>query len=120
MPTTQGAISSRSKLPRPVADANFVSDLRDLYGRLPSLLRNKYVLTLAAFVVYVSFFDHYSLYKQWELRRTLRGLQAEKVEYARTIEESEELRRTIQADEERFARERYFMKRANEDVYVFD
>ena len=103
-----------------MADANFVSDLRDLYGRLPRLARNKYALVLAGFVVYVSFFDHYSLYKQWELRETLRGLEAEKAQYVRTIEESEELRRTIEADEERFARERYFMKRPNEDVYVFE
>ena len=103
-----------------MADANFASDLRARYARLPRLARNKYALVLAGFVVYIAFFDHYSLYKQWELRQTLRGLEAEKVQYVRTIEESEELRRTIQADEERFARERYFMKRANEDVYVFE
>ena len=100
--------------------ANFVSDLKALSGRLPAPLRNKYVLTFAVFAVYISFFDHYSLYKQHRLRETLRGLEAEKIQYTKTIEESEALRRTIEADEEKFARERYYMKHADEDVYVIE
>lgn len=86
----------------------------------PKLLRNKYVLTFVAFAVYITFVDHYSLVKQYELTQTLKGLEREKVQYARTIEESEQLQQTIKADEERFARERYYMKRANEDVYIVD
>ena len=99
---------------------DFVSDVKALFRRLPAPLRSKYVLTFAVFAVYISFFDHYSLYKQWQLRQTLRGLEAEKVQYTQTIEESEALRRDIQADEEKFARERYFMKHADEDVYVIE
>ena len=100
--------------------SNFVSDVKGVFARLPGPLRNKYVVTFAVFAVYISFFDHYSLYKQWQLRQTLRGLEAEKVQYVQTIEESEALRQTIEADEERFARERYYMKRADEDVYVIE
>lgn len=100
--------------------SDFVSDVRALFGRLPSPLRSKYVLTFVVFVVYISFFDHYSLYKQWQLRQTLRGLEAEKIHYTQTIEDARELRRVIEADEEKFARERYFMKHADEDVYVVE
>ena len=87
---------------------------------LSALLRNKYVIAFAVFAVYITFFDHYSLVKQHELNQTLDGLEREKVQYARTIEESRELQETIRADEERFARERYYMKRADEDVYVVE
>ena len=104
----------------PTPPTNFASDVRALFARLPAPLRNKYVLTFAVFAVYISFFDHYSLYKQHQLRETLRGLEAEKIQYTKTIEESEQLRRTIEADEEKFARERYFMKHADEDVYVIE
>ena len=89
-------------------------------SRLVPLLRNKYVLTFAVFAVYLTFFDHYSLLKRAELSATLDGLEREKVQYARAIEEAEALQATISADEERFARERYYMKRPDEDVYIVE
>ncbi len=91
-----------------------------LLNRLPRGMRNKYVLSLLLFVVYIAFFDHYSLYKQWQLKQTLSGLQQEKAQYVRTIEDSEQLRATIKADEVKFARERYLMKAADEDVFLID
>ena len=89
-------------------------------ARFAHLLRNKYVLTFAVFAVYITFFDHYSLLKRAELSRTLDGLEREMTQYATTIEEAEELQATISADEQRFARERYYMKRADEDVYIVE
>ena len=83
-------------------------------------LRNKYVLTFIAFAVYITLFDHYSLVKQHELRGELAKLEREQIQYAETIERSEALRATVEADEERFARERYYMKRADEDVYIVE
>ena len=94
--------------------------MRSVFSSLPSLLRNKYVLTFLVFAVYITFFDHYSLLKQHELGQTLAGLEREKVQYARTIEEAQTLQQTIEADEERFARERYYMKRPDEDVYIVE
>ncbi len=91
-----------------------------LMHRLPKGLRNKYLLSLVVFAGYIAFFDHYSLYKQWQLRQTLGELQAEKAQYVRTIEESEALRATIKADEVKFARERYLMKAEDEDVFVIE
>ncbi len=87
---------------------------------LPNFLRNKYALTLLGFLVYIAFFDHYSLIKQHQLQQTLHQLQDEKAFYVRTIDESREMRRTIQADEEKFARERYLMKRPNQDVFIVE
>lgn len=87
---------------------------------LPAYIRNKYFLTFVLFAVYITFFDHYSLLKQHELNNTLSDLEREKVQYAQTIQESKELQKTITADEVRFARERYYMKRADEDVYIVE
>lgn len=90
------------------------------YQQLPYWLRNRYVLSLLIFGVYISFFDHYSLLKQFELQQTLSDLEREKAQYIQTIEESADLKATIHADEERFARERYYMKRADEDVFIVE
>ena len=97
-----------------------VSAFRQNFARLPRLVRNRYVLTVLAFAVYITFFDHYSLVDRARLNQTLRDLQAEKAQYTKTIEDSKQLRETIEADEVKFAREQYFLKHANEDVYVFE
>ena len=85
---------------------------------LPLYIRNKYFLTFAVFAVYITFFDHYSLLKRHELNKTLIALEREKAQYATTIEESKKLQETINADKVRFARERYYMKRPDEDVFI--
>ena len=91
-----------------------------LLQSLPAYLRNKYALTLLGFAIYLLFFDHYSLLKQYQLHQTLTELREEKAYYIRTIEESRELRASIKADEEKFARERYYMKRPDQDVYIVE
>ena len=88
------------------------------WGRVPGILKNRYAITFACFMVYLTFFDHYSLIKRHQLDETLRDLQEEKAQYAAAIEEAQTLEATIKADGERFARERYYMKRADEDVYI--
>jgi len=87
---------------------------------LPKYLRNKYALTLLGFIIYIAFFDHYSLIKQHQLQQTLEQLQDEKAYYSQRIEESRELRRIIQADEEKFARVQYLMKRPNQDIFIVE
>ncbi len=89
-------------------------------SRLPRTLRNPYVLALLAFAIYITFFDHYSIINRWRLNQTLAELEAEKAAYAKTIEESEALRETIKADEVKFAREHYFMKHVDEDVFIVE
>ena len=91
-----------------------------LWRRAVRAAGNKYLLTFAVFAVYISFFDHYSLLKRHHLNETLAELERDKLQYERVIEEAENLQRTISADEERFARERYYMRRADEDVFVVE
>ncbi len=73
------------------------------------------------FLAWLTFFDANNLVRQLELRSNLNELQCEKEYYLDQIKLNnaltEELR-TNQSTLEKFAREKYLMKRDNEDIYL--
>lgn len=89
--------------------------------RLLDLIRNKYLIAGLAFVTWMLFFDRNDLMSQYEYRRQLNKLQAEKefytIESTKAIKDLEELT-TNRSKLEKFAREKYLMKKENEDVFV--
>jgi cell division protein FtsB len=89
--------------------------------RLLNLLKNKFFLAGIAFIVWMLFFDRNDLTAQYEYRDEVNKLEEEKEFYTTEIAEADiELKEltTNLNSLEKFARERYLMKRENEDVYV--
>jgi cell division protein FtsB len=90
-------------------------------NRLLGLLSNKYFLLTTAFLVWMLFFDRNDLMMQYQYRTQVNNLKEEKEFYSKEI-----LRIKKDLDEltsnperlEKFAREKYLMKKENEDVYV--
>jgi cell division protein DivIC len=91
---------------------------QQLTNRIPAPFRNRYVLVLLAFVTYMVFFDRHDPLTQFQLQRMVRQLESDRVYYLEKIAEEEREMADMQANQERFARERYFMQRANEDVFI--
>ena len=92
-----------------------------LLKSLPAWIRNKYFLCSAGFIVWIIFFDPRDIFTQMEHTRELRQLQASKSHYQKEItkESSElELLKTNPATLEKYAREKYLMKRDNEDLFI--
>jgi len=89
--------------------------------RVVDLLKNKFFLVAVVFVVWMLFFDKNDLYSQYEQRQQLKKLEQERDFYTKeTAQVSKELDELTSnpAKLEKFARERYLMKKANEDVFV--
>ncbi len=88
---------------------------------LLNLLKNKFFIAGIAFIVWMLFFDRNDLASQYDYRTQVQKLEEEKQFYTLEIEKADtelrELTTNIQSLE-KFARERYYMKRENEDVYV--
>jgi cell division protein FtsB len=88
---------------------------------IPSFLRNKFLLTLTAFCIWMVFFDKDDLLMQRERSNELQKLEESKVYFAEQIKLertfSEDLK-TSPATIEKFAREKYLMKRDNEDLFI--
>ncbi len=90
-------------------------------SNIPSILKNKYLLTGLAFIAWLVFFDRNDLIVQSERRTELGQLQQSKRFFLSEIEKertfSEELRSNPAAIE-KLAREKYFMKRDNEELFL--
>lgn len=87
-----------------------------------SILKNKYFLSVIGLVVWLLYFDKNDVFTQLELVKKCNKLNAEKEYYISEIEknkkEIEELQKNTKSLET-FAREKYLMKKDNEDVFVF-
>ncbi|PKP31096.1 MAG: septum formation initiator [Bacteroidetes bacterium HGW-Bacteroidetes-16] len=85
------------------------------------ILRNKYFYTGLIFAVWVLFFDQESMLEQCRLSDTLNGLNHQKEYYQDEISQTEKAIKTLENDSvslEKYARENYYMKKSNEDIYV--
>jgi cell division protein FtsB len=89
---------------------------------LIKIIRNKYILTIIALLVWLVFFDKNDVFTQYELIQKCKKLEKDKNYYLAEIENNKvnlnELR-TNKKSLETFSREQYLMKKENEDVYVF-
>lgn len=89
--------------------------------RLIDLVKNKFFLVTMAFLVWMIFFDKNDLFSQYEYRQQVKKLEQErdfyKVETDQVNKELSELTSNPQ-QLEKFAREKYLMKKDNEDVYL--
>ena len=91
-------------------------------NRIPSWLKNKYLLTGAGFLVWILFFDARDfITSHFREKSQLRVLEKSKAYYeqqiAATRQELEQLK-TNPAVLEKYAREKYLMKKDNEDLFL--
>jgi len=89
--------------------------------RILQALNNKYFYTLLAFLVWMTFFDRNNFIAQYKLRGVLKNTLAEKDFYTGEIsKDSSEviLLTTDTASLEKLAREKYLMKKDDEDIYL--
>ena len=73
------------------------------------------------FFVWLAFFDRNNLVEEMQLRRKIVTLKREKEYYRKKIEEDKRKMEELLSSREnleKFAREQYLMKRANEDIFV--
>lgn len=92
-----------------------------LFSFIPSILKNKFLLATTAFVIWMLFFDRNDVFTLAERNRELRSLKESKQYYTDEIvrerKVSEELK-SSPATIEKYAREKYLMKRENEDLFI--
>ncbi|MEI6950585.1 septum formation initiator family protein [Paraflavisolibacter sp. H34] len=88
---------------------------------LRTYLGNKYILASTAFVVWLLFFDRNDVLTQFERQGELEELQESKQYYADQIKQERQSLEELRSNPitiEKYARERYGMKRDNEDVFI--
>jgi hypothetical protein len=89
--------------------------------KLPKVFRNFYFLTGLFFLVWIDFLDSNNLIARFSLSSKLNFLENEKEYYEEKIIEVEKDRDELFGNKEsleKFAREKYLMKKETEDVFV--
>lgn len=83
--------------------------------------RHKYFVAIVLFVVIVGFVDSNSFYNLYLQKQEIHRLQAEIQTYKDKYEKDTRTLKQLDANPsaiKKIARERYFMKRPNEDIYI--
>lgn len=99
-----------------------VEKVKEIAFKVYPYVRNKYWTTLFVFLVWMTFFDENNFISQVQNQLKLSELEADKEHYVSEIEQSAEDLKLLQNDKallEKFARERYLMKKKDEDIFVF-
>jgi cell division protein FtsB len=89
--------------------------------KLPGIFRNFYFLTLVIFFAWMLLLDSNNLVARYQLGSKLNALEDEKEYYEEKIREVKKDRSALFGDREsleKFAREKYLMKKESEDIYV--
>lgn len=85
------------------------------------ILQHKYKILILAFLVWMTFFDKNSFIDQYHLRQEYQKIKDEQEYYISQIEQAKTERDQLFTNEEaleKFAREKYHMKKDNEEVFV--
>jgi len=96
-------------------------NLKSIARLIVPLLKNRYVVTFLAFIIWVGFFDHNNLADRHELSNRIDELERQKVHYREEISNNIKRMEELQSDPEnleKFAREQYLMKKPEEDIFV--
>jgi cell division protein FtsB len=92
-------------------------------SHIPAWLKNKYILSLIAFVIWMIFFDAKDILTQRERSRELRQLQESKAYFASEISKEQKALEELKSNPaaiEKYAREKYMMKKDNEDLFIVE
>ncbi len=86
------------------------------------IFKNKYFLVIVALIIWLLYFDRNDVFTQIDLIKKCNKLKTERDYYIHEIEQNKletyELQNNMRSLET-FAREKYLMKKDNEDVFVF-
>jgi cell division protein FtsB len=92
-----------------------------MLSQIPSWLKNKYFLATAFFVSWMLFFDHNDLFLQRTRTNELHALKETKAYYQAQIDQTRKEVENIRintASLEKIAREKYMMKKDNEELFI--
>jgi cell division protein DivIC len=90
-------------------------------NKLPPLFKNFYAVTGFCFLMWMIFLDSNDLISRFKMGAKLRSLESEKEYYQKRISDVEKDRQELTTNKElleKFAREKYLMKKPKEDIFI--
>ncbi len=85
------------------------------------LIKNKFVITFLVFILWVLFFDQHSIWERREYENNIETLKKDKAYYLTKIQTDKKNIHELMTNKEnleKFAREKYLMKKPDEDIFI--
>ena len=85
------------------------------------IIKNKYWLLGGFVMLWILFFDKYNVIQQFKLHNQITKLEEDKAFYESEVNQMEHEKNLLETDDEsleKFAREKYLMKKDNEDLFI--
>ena len=84
--------------------------------------KNFYLIVLVGFAIWMLFIDTHSLLLHRDLNKDIEDLENEKTYYINEIKKDQKAIKSLSTEEgvEKVARETYYMKKPNEDIYIIE
>ncbi len=95
--------------------------IKSIWDKIPSILKNKYLLTGLVFLVIMLFLDKNNILQQRKLQKELQGLKEEQKFYREQYLKDSATLHELRNDSlklEKLGREKYMMKKDSEDVFL--
>ncbi len=89
-----------------------------LRNKTPRLIRNKWVLSFLILFTWVLFFEDINLIALFKTKAKISKLKEEWVFKENRIKQAEEKKTLILSNPEKYARETFWMKRENEEIFI--
>lgn len=89
--------------------------------RVPKWLKNKFALTVLLFFIWMLFFDQNDIVSQFQLRYEIHQLEEQKAFYTEQIKVTQQDLENLLSNDaklEKFAREKYLMKKPDEEIFI--
>ncbi|MAV65737.1 MAG: septum formation initiator [Bacteroidetes bacterium MED-G13] len=93
-----------------------------MISKILNLLKKTYVIIILFFVIWMTFFDTNSLLMHFELNQKIKKLKNQKIYYQNEIKKDRTSINEIESDSgiEKYAREKLFMKKENEEIFLIE
>lgn len=94
-----------------------------LLGIWKYVSQHKYLITIIAFLIIIVFLDENNLIQRGRQRQEIKELTAEIEKYRNQYEEDTRMLKELMNNPEaleKVAREKYLMKKPNEDIFIFE
>ena len=92
-----------------------------LLTHIPAWIKNKFFIAITGFAFVILIFDKNDLFTQMDRKRQLRDLLLSKQHFTEQIAAEQAILDNLKTNPgtlEQYAREKYLMKRDNEDLYI--
>jgi len=97
--------------------------MREVYFKYIKPFVNKYTVVLVLFGLWITVLDENNLLSRFQSDRKIRKLNNDIAYYEKEIEQSTRKKLELQSSDatlEKFAREQYLMKKADEDIFIIE